>query len=112
LEEDIKYDEFFGYNRDFSAQNTDNPLIPLQLNYNPLEDCFDYMPNRVAYSQQSNFDELMDNYLLFRVNDYADFGYDYGYLTNIAFLPGDKTLIQFENATKVFSSILYIRTCK
>jgi hypothetical protein len=104
LEEDIKYDEFFGYNRDFSAQNTDNPLIPLQLNYNPLEDCFDYMPNRVAYSQQSNFDELMDNYLLFRVNDYADFGYDYGYLTNIAFLPGDKTLIQFENATKVFSS--------
>ena len=104
LEEDIKYDEFFGYNRDFSAQNTDNPLIPLQLNYNPLEDCFDYMPNRVAYSQQSNFDELMDNYLLFRVNDYADFGYDYGYLKNIAFLPGDKTLIQFENATKVFSS--------
>jgi hypothetical protein len=104
LEEDIKYDEFFGYNRDFSAQNTDNPFIPLQLNYNPLEDCFDYMPNRVAYSQQANFDELMDNYLLFRVNDYADFGYDYGYLKNIAFLPGDKTLIQFENATKVFSS--------
>lgn len=104
LQEDIKYDEFFGYNRDFSAQNTDNPFLPLQLNYNPLENCFDYMPNRVAYSQQSNYDELMDNFLLFRVNDYADFGYDYGYLRNIAFLPGDKTLIQFENGSKLFSS--------
>jgi hypothetical protein len=104
LQEDIKYDEFFGYNRDFSAQNTDNPLLPLQLNYNPLETCFDYMPNRIAYSQQSNYDELIDNYLLFRVNDYADFGYDYGYLKNIAFLPGEKTLVQFENGTKLFSS--------
>ena len=104
LQEDIKYDEYFGYNRDFSAQNTDNPFLPLQLNYNPLENCFDYMPNRVAYSQQSNYDELMDNFLLFRVNDYADFGYDYGYLRNIAFLPGDKTLIQFENGSKLFSS--------
>ena len=104
LQEDIKYDEFFGYNRDFSAQNTDNPFLPLQLNYDPLEDCFDYMPNRVAYSQQSNYDELMDNFLLFRVNDYADFGYDYGYLRNIAFLPGDKTIVQFENGSKLFSS--------
>ena len=104
LQEDIKYDEYFGYNRDFSAQNTDNPFLPLQLNYDPLEDCFDYMPNRVAYSQQSNYDELMDNYLLFRVNDYADFGYDYGYLKNIAFLPGDKTIVQFENGSKLFSS--------
>lgn len=104
LQEDIKKDEYFGYNRDFSAQNTDNPLLPLQLTYNPLKDCFDYLPNRVAYSQAANFEDIVDNYLLFRVNDYADFGYDYGYLKNVAFLPNQKIITQFQNGSKLYSS--------
>lgn len=104
LQEDIQKDEYFGYNRDYSAQNTDNPFLPLSLTYDPTKFCYSYLPNRAIYSQPANFEEKVDDYLLFRVNDYADFDKHYGSLKNIVSLPGEKTLVQFTNGSKLFSS--------
>jgi hypothetical protein len=96
--------EEFNYNRDMSNQNVDNPFLPLKLEYNPNQTCLEILTNRVVYSQQSNSNEKMDNWLLFRTNDRNDFNLKFGKLKGVHQFTGDKIFVQFENGSSIYNA--------
>jgi hypothetical protein len=96
--------EEFNYNRDMSNQNVDNPFYPQVLEYNPNDTCYENLTNRVVYSQQSNSNEKLDNWLLFRVNDKNDFNLKLGRLKGVHQFTGDKIFVQFENGSSIFNA--------
>jgi hypothetical protein len=102
-----RYDNVYNYNRTFSGQNRENVLFPLPLSYDPTNNCYESLPGRVVWSQESGFTELIDNWLLFRVDDKYDLTRR---VTGIYPLPGKRILTTFENSARIFNSYSTIQT--
>ena len=102
-----KYDNVYNYNRTFSGQNRENVLFPLPLSYDPTNNCYESLPNRVVWSQQSGFTESVDNWLLYRSDDKFDLTRR---VTGLYSLPGSRILVTFENRARIFNSYSTIQT--
>jgi hypothetical protein len=74
---------YYHYNNDFNKANTINAFIALPNSYRYCSDCDCSFPNRVLYSEQSFQEEITDNYLAFKTNNYRDTMPNKGNITKI-----------------------------
>lgn len=77
--EEYKYD----YNRDFGKSQKENPLFPLDDNYNYCDQCLGEEPNVIYYSEQSLTGDVLDNYKLILANNNFPIPSETGEITNL-----------------------------
>jgi len=74
---------YYNYNSDFHKPNNINAFISLPNSYRYCSDCECLFPNRVLYSERSFQEELADNYLNSKTNNYRDILANKGDITKI-----------------------------
>lgn len=75
--------EIYHYNNDYSRINKESLYLPLPSSYECCTECLESHPSRVAYSEQSFQEELVDNYKIFKANNYRDIEGEHGIITDI-----------------------------
>lgn len=75
--------EMYTFNPDYGV--TDRTLLsyPVPLEYNLCSDCNECFPQRFHWSDVSFQESLIDNYKIFKPNNYKDLNGEYGTITNI-----------------------------
>lgn len=106
----ILKDNYYLYNRDFSKQNLENYFKELDRDFDPLSSNIDYHTTRVIYSQPSNLEELQNNWLVYKANDYYDFPLINGELVDLNPLEQGKVLARFNNSMAVYNAFIQLET--
>ena len=75
--------EYFGYNPDYTAEPNLKIHTILPFTYDCCSKCLEVNVNRVAYSNQSFQEELVDHYRIFLPNNYRDLDGETGRITDI-----------------------------
>lgn len=99
----IREDNFYGYNPDYSKQNKETPFVIDGPNFEPSRDCRVEHPNRIIYATDSNW-------LTYKANDYYDFPLSKGKITSIEGIENETVLVRTINSTSVFKSFNLIPT--
>jgi len=95
------HDNSYEYNRTYSVQNNVvNSCTTLNVPYK----CLINEPNRIIYSDVNDIETDLDEWLIFRANNYYTFSKSNGELRAINSVYNDQILAQFENSTKVFNA--------
>lgn len=109
----ITWDNFYGYNFDYSKQATENTLVVPARTELPNRICQTNHPNRVIYSdpsQELDYSTGFDNWRMFRASNYHDFSLRNGKLISVDGIESDKVLVRQENATDIFSAYVTLQT--
>lgn len=64
--------EWYGYNKDFSVQNTYRQFTPLLFNYDYCSRCLNKYPNRIIWSEVQSEEQTSDSYRMFKPLNYFD----------------------------------------
>jgi len=83
IEADRNPADYFGYNKDFQKLNNEKPNFPLSDSYDYCDACPNKYPYRIMYSEKSFQEELVDNYLIVKANNYRDLDGDSGPITRL-----------------------------
>lgn len=75
--------EFYSINPDYNRINKQKIFNALGIEYDCCSDCNEEFPNRIAYSEQSFQEELIDNYRVFLPNNYRDIEGEKGKITGL-----------------------------
>ena len=94
----IDGDNDYSYTQDYSALNTIYSLQALPIWYDPNDLTVD-LDTRVDYSERSQFENIIDNWLIYKPLNYYDFPKKSGKLVNMETIGEDKVLYLFENAS-------------
>lgn len=102
----IRTDNFYAYNNIYSSNNDITSFRTLPDNYEPEEwNCRFNHSDRVIYSlQDNNEQDLVDNFRVFKANNYWDFGNKYGKLYDFRNIESDKVIARFENGVVVLNA--------
>lgn len=98
--------EQFRYDQTYSKQLTENYIAQQRIDYNPVTDetCYQYVKNRVIYSQPAFMDQKGDNWLVYLYNNYYDFPMtEFGSLTAIHPVDNQQLIFLFDKATPYVS---------
>jgi hypothetical protein len=107
----IAQDNTYYYNTTFSKQNRENLFTFLPPDWeNKL--CFTHYPFRAIYSdpQNTDADNRVNNWLIYRATSYFDFPQNYGKLTSLDGIQNSAILARFENKSLLYNSLLTIDT--
>ncbi len=113
LQEDnvsIQYDNVYHYNKTFSKQNRENFYSYLREDYDFSKDCFQYFQNRAMWSDQTNLNETLNNWLIYRPLNQFDFPKEYGKLTALNGILNRQVLARFENKSQLYNTMTRIDT--
>ena len=66
--------EFVGYNEDYTFVRSGKVYLAVPTNFNYSALCTNEYPNRIVWSGRSFSDERLDNFRIFRANDYTTVG--------------------------------------
>lgn len=102
-------DNYYQYNPVYSKQNSYGVFRGLPRDWDPLHPYEDF-PTRVIYSEQSNQEEIENNWTIFKVNNYKDFDLTSGKLVALDSLEENKVLARFENNTFIFNAYTKLET--
>lgn len=75
--------ELYWINPDFSRVDQERIFLPISRTYKCCSECLEDHPNREQWSLQSFQEERVDNYRVFRPNDYKDIEAQHGEIINI-----------------------------
>ncbi len=98
----ITQPEEFIYDLSLSKQLTENAIFQQQLDYNPEIEttCYQYLPNRVIYSQPAFKDQKGDSWLVYLSSNFYDFPLtEFGRLTNIAAIDNQQIMFLFDKTS-------------
>jgi hypothetical protein len=107
----IANDNTYNYNVTYSKQNKENFFSHLPPDW---EDklCFTNYPFRAIYSdlQNTDADNRVNNWLIYRSTSYFDFPQNFGKLTSLDGIQNKAVLARFENKTLMYDNLLTIDT--
>lgn len=83
---------FYGYNKDFSIENTVRAFFPLPINYDYCNTCRVKFPHRLVNSNKAYQEERADNYRVFLPNNYRDIPGETGNINEV-FVKDNKLFI-------------------
>jgi hypothetical protein len=83
---------FYGYNKDFSIENTVRAFFPLPINYDYCNKCRVKFPHRLVNSNKAYQEERADNYRVFLPNNYRDIPGETGSINEV-FIKNNKLFI-------------------
>lgn len=107
----ISQDNTYYYNTTFSKQNRENSFTNLPPDWEEKL-CFTNYPFRAIYSdlQNTDADNRVNNWLIYRAVSYFDFPQNYGNLVSLDGIQNRAILARFENKTLMYNSLLTIDT--
>lgn len=79
----VPYPELYTFNPDYTPTNYGKKLFQLPYTYDCCSVCGEEFPHRVYYSEQSFQEELLDNYKVFKPNNYRDISGETGQINNM-----------------------------
>jgi hypothetical protein len=107
----IAQDNTYYYNTSFSKQNRENTFTHLPPDWEEKL-CFTNYPFRAIYSdvQNTDADNRINNWLIYRAVSYFDFPQNYGNLVSLDGIQNRAVLARFENKTLMYNNLLTIDT--
>ena len=107
----IANDNTYTYNVTFSKQNTENFFSHLPDDYKD-NFCLTNYPFRTIYSepQNTNSDNRINNWLVYKPLSFFDFPQNYGKLTSLDGIQNKAVLARFENKTLLYNNLLVVDT--
>ena len=107
----IAQDNSYYYNTSFSKQNRENTFTHLPPDWEEKL-CFTNYPFRAIYSdlQNTDADNRINNWLIYRAVSYFDFPQNYGNLVSLDGIQNRAILARFENKTLMYNNLLTIDT--
>lgn len=99
----ITEDNYYFYNKTYSKQDKES-FIGQETPDIDLRPCKVAHPSRVISSPQDQIDSKIDNWIVFRPNDYFDFPPANGRVIGLDGIEEEKVLVRFENTTKIFNA--------
>lgn len=105
----ITEDNYYFYNTTYSKQDKEG-FIGVESPDLDLRICKAVHPSRVISSPQSFNDNKVDNWLIFKPNDYFDFPLANGRVIGLDGIESDKVLVRFENTSKIFNAYDVLNT--
>ena len=107
----IANDNTYTYNTTFSKQNTENFFSHLPDDYKD-NFCLTNYPFRTIYSepQNTNSDNRINNWLVYKPLSFFDFPQNYGKLTSLDGIQNKAVLARFENKTLLYNNLLTVDT--
>jgi len=102
----IREDNYYYYNNIYSSENDLYAYRTLPDNYEPDEwNCrFNHWDRTIYSLPDNNEQDLLDNYRVFRANDYYDFGNKYGDFYGLKPIEQQKVVGRFENGLVIFNA--------
>lgn len=105
----ITEDNYYFYNKSYSKQDKES-FISVELPKEDLRECTVVHPDRVISSLPTSADRKIDNWLIFRPNDFFDFPLQFGKLVGLDGIEQDKVLVRFENTAQIFNAYDVLKT--
>lgn len=107
----IAQDNTYYYNTTFSKQNRENSFSHLPPDWEEKL-CYTNYPFRAIYSdlQNTDADNRINNWMIYRAVSYFDFPQNYGNLITLDGIQNRAVLARFENKTLMYNSLLTIDT--
>lgn len=107
----IAQDNTYYYNTTYSKQNRENFFSFLPPDWENKM-CLTHYPFRAIYSdpQNTDADNRVNNWLIYRAISYFDFPQNYGKLTSLDGIQNSAILARFENKSLLYNSLLTIDT--
>jgi len=107
----IANDNTYTYNVTFSKQNIENNFTHLPDDYKD-NFCLTNYPFRAIYSepQNTNSDNRINNWLVYKPLSFFDFPQNYGKLTSLDGIQNKAVLARFENKTLLYNNLLTVDT--
>jgi hypothetical protein len=106
----IAKDNYHLYNRSLSKQNLDNYFDHLPADYDPTKPNVYHHSTRVVYSEATSLEELQNNWLVYRPNNYHDFPLTNGELMDLNGVEQERVLATFENNMSVYNAFITLST--
>lgn len=100
----IEFDNIYNYNKTFSKQNKENFYSYLREDYDFSKLCFQEFPNRAMWSDRTNLNETLNNWLIYRPLNQYDFPKEYGKLTALNGILNRQVLARFENKSQLYNT--------
>lgn len=113
LQEDrtpIIYDNTYFYNKSFSKQNKENFYSHLREDFDPEKLCYSEFPNRAVYSEKTNLNETLNNWLIYKPVSRYDFPKSFGALTSLDGVQNRQVIARFINKTQIYNALTAINT--
>ena len=113
LQEDrvpIIHDNNYTYNKTFSKQNRESFFTHLREDYDLDKACNTEHLNRAFWSEKSNLNETLDNWLIYKPLSYHDFPKSYGELTSLDGIQNRQVIARFQNKTQLYNALTTIDT--
>lgn len=113
LQEDnvsIQFDNLYHYNKTFSKQNKENFYSYLREDYDFSKECYREFPNRAMWSDQTNLNETLNNWLIYRPLNQYDFPKEFGKLTGLNGILNRQVLARFENKSQLYNTMTQLST--
>lgn len=106
----INHDNYYLYNRDLSKSNVENFYVTLPSDFDPIRDRINNYSTRVIYSETSSMEDLQNNWLVYKANNYFDFPLTNGKLVDLNALEKEQVMVRFENNFSVYNAYVSIET--
>lgn len=101
----IVFDNRYHYNKTFSKQNKENYYSYIREDYDFNKECFREFPNRAMWSDKTNLNETLNNWLIYRPLNQFDFPKEYGSLTALNGILNRQVLARFENKSQMYNTM-------
>lgn len=98
----ISEDNYYFYNTTYSKQNKEQYIGPQIIDV--VDFCTVKYPSRVVNSEQGINSKGLDNWLVFKANNYYDAPRSYGRIIGIDNIENDSVLVRFENNSQIFNA--------
>lgn len=106
----IAKDNYHLYNRSLSRQNLENYFDHLPADYDATKVNVFHHSTRVIRSEKTNLEELQNNWLVYRANNYDDFPLTNGTLVDLNAVEQERVIATFENNMAVYNSFITMPT--
>ena len=101
----ISNDNTYLYNPTYSRQNSEPIVTHLRADWTQANSCFTNYPYRTIYSEQSNTEEVRNNWLLYKPLSLYDFPKSYGQLVSLDKLENKQILARFYNKSQIYNAL-------
>lgn len=106
----IAYDNIYTYNKSFSKQNRENFYTHLREDYDANKVCNTEFPNRAFWSEKTNLNETLNNWLIYKPVSRYDFPKSFGALTSLDGVLNRQVIARFENKTQIYNALTTVNT--
>lgn len=106
----LEYDNSYVYNKSYSKQNNESFFTHLREDFDPTKLCYSEFPNRAIWTEKTNLNETLNNWLIFKPVSRFDFPKSYGKLTSLDAISNGVVMARFDNKTQLYNALTTINT--